>query len=54
LLRIEIKKLLAVDTEEHLRVSEVIDWQHPEIIGLANHFATGHETSIAIAKAYFE
>ncbi len=40
--------------EEYLRVSEVIDWQHPEIIGLANQIATGHETSIKIAKACFE
>jgi transglutaminase-like putative cysteine protease len=40
--------------EEYLRVSEVIDWQHPEIIKLAEQIASGHETSTAIAKACFE
>ena len=40
--------------EEYLRVSEVINWQHPEIIELAKQIASGHETSIAIAKVCFE
>lgn len=40
--------------EEYLRASEVIDWQHPEIIELAKQIASGHETSTAIAKACFE
>ena len=40
--------------EEYLRVSEVINWQHPEIIKLAKQIASGHETSIAIAKVCFE
>lgn len=40
--------------EKYLRASEVIDWQHPEIIELANQIASGHGTSTAIAKACFE
>ncbi len=40
--------------EEYLSVSEVIDWQHPEISQLAKQIATGHETDVAIAKACFE
>ncbi|AFY66642.1 transglutaminase family protein [Geitlerinema sp. PCC 7407] len=40
--------------EEYLRASDVIDWQHPEIIELANQIASGHGTSTAIAKACFE
>jgi len=40
--------------EEYLRLSKVIDWQHPEIIELAKQIASGHETSTAIAKACFE
>lgn len=40
--------------EEYLRASEVIDWKHLEIIKLAKQIASGHETSTAIAKAYFE
>jgi transglutaminase-like putative cysteine protease len=40
--------------EEYLRASEVIDWQHPEIVELAKQIALGHETSTAIAKACFE
>ncbi|MCU0536286.1 MAG: transglutaminase family protein [Hydrococcus sp. Prado102] len=40
--------------EEYLRASEVIDWQHPEIIELAKQIASGHKTSTAIAKACFE
>jgi transglutaminase-like putative cysteine protease len=40
--------------DEYLRASEVIDWQHPEIIELADRIGSSHETSIAIAKACFE
>ena len=40
--------------EEYLRASEVIDWQHPEIVKLAKQVASGHKTSTAIAKACFE
>ncbi len=40
--------------EEYLRASEVIDWQHPDIIELAKQITSGHETSTAIAKACFQ
>lgn len=40
--------------EEYLRASEAINWQHPEIVELAEQIASGHETSVAIAKACFE
>lgn len=45
---------VAVDMEEYLSTSEVIDRLHPEIIELAKQIASGHETSTAIAKASFE
>ncbi|NEU73037.1 transglutaminase family protein [Hassallia byssoidea VB512170] len=40
--------------EEYLKVSEVIDWQHPTIIELAKKIALRYETLEAIAKACFE
>lgn len=40
--------------EEYLRASEVIDWQDPEIVELANQIASAHKTSAAIAKDCFE
>lgn len=40
--------------EEYLKVSEVIDWQHPKIIERAKHIALGFETPTAIAQACFE
>jgi transglutaminase-like putative cysteine protease len=40
--------------EEYLKVSEVIDWQHPTIVELAKKIALKYETSEAIAKACFE
>ncbi len=40
--------------EEYLKVSEVIDWQHPTIVELANNIALKYQTSQAIAKACFE
>jgi transglutaminase-like putative cysteine protease len=40
--------------EEYLRASEVIDWQHPEIVELAKQIASEHKTLTAIAKACFE
>jgi transglutaminase-like putative cysteine protease len=40
--------------EEYLRASKIINWQHPEIMGLAKEIASGHKTSTAIAKACFE
>ncbi|MBD1913214.1 MULTISPECIES: transglutaminase family protein [unclassified Leptolyngbya] len=40
--------------EEYLKASEVIDWQHLEVVELAKQIASGHQTSTAIAKACFE
>ncbi|WP_338442646.1 transglutaminase family protein [Synechococcus elongatus IITB4] len=40
--------------EEYLKASEVIDWQHPTIIEIANQIASSYETPTAIAKACFE
>ncbi|MBD2060063.1 transglutaminase family protein [Oculatella sp. FACHB-28] len=40
--------------KEYLKATEVIDWQHPEVIELAKQIASGHQTSTAIAKACFE
>lgn len=40
--------------EQYLKVSEVIDWQHPEIMERAEKIAFCNGTSIAIAKACFE
>ena len=43
-----------MEMEEYLKVSEFIDWQHPEIMECAKQIASGHETPTAIAKACFE
>jgi transglutaminase-like putative cysteine protease len=40
--------------EQYLKVSEVIDWQHPKIMERAAKIALGNETPIAISKACFE
>ena len=40
--------------ENYLQATDVIDWQHPEIIKCAHKIALGHETPEAIAKACFE
>ncbi|MBN8560457.1 MAG: transglutaminase family protein [Leptolyngbya sp. UWPOB_LEPTO1] len=40
--------------EEFLKVSEIIDWQHPDVLECANQIALKCETPIAIAKACFE
>jgi transglutaminase-like putative cysteine protease len=40
--------------EEYLQVTEVIDWQHPEIIKCSQQIASGYKTQDAIAKACFE
>jgi transglutaminase-like putative cysteine protease len=40
--------------EEYLKASEVIDWQHPEVIDRAQQIALRLETPGAIAKACFE
>jgi transglutaminase-like putative cysteine protease len=40
--------------KEYLQVSEVIDWQHPTILQLAQQLALEHQMPVAIAKACFE
>ena len=40
--------------EAHLQASEIIDWQDPAILALAQKLATGHQTVEAIAQACFE
>lgn len=40
--------------EKYLRVSEVIDWQHPAVMERAKQIALEFETPMAIAKACFE
>jgi len=49
-----LTELLAVDMEEYLKVSKVIDWSHPEVVEIAKQLASGHKTSTAIAKTCFE
>lgn len=43
-----------MEMAEYLKVSEVIDWQHPEIMECAKQIASGYEAPTAIAKACFE
>lgn len=38
----------------YLQVSEIVNWQHPKILELAQHIASKHQTSIAIAQECFE
>jgi transglutaminase-like putative cysteine protease len=40
--------------QEYLAVTEIIDWQHPQIIALANHLAIAKFNQEDIAKACFE
>jgi ribosomal protein S18 acetylase RimI-like enzyme len=40
--------------QEYLQSSEVIDWQHPEILELAHHLASTLQTTESIANACFE
>lgn len=46
--------MVAIAMEEYLQVSDVVDWQHPEILELAKKIALQHQTVEAIAKACFE
>lgn len=46
--------MVAVDMEQYLKASDVIDWQHPDIVELANQLASGCESSTAIARTCFE
>jgi ribosomal protein S18 acetylase RimI-like enzyme len=40
--------------EEYLETSEIIDWQNPEILELADRIASTYQSTEAIAKACFE
>lgn len=40
--------------DSYLSSTEVIDWQHPDILETANRLSVGHETIEGIAKACFE
>jgi transglutaminase-like putative cysteine protease len=42
------------DLAAYLPASDIIDWQHPEILQLAHHLAAPHQTIEEIAKACFE
>jgi transglutaminase-like putative cysteine protease len=46
--------LAAVMMQNYLEASEVIDWQHPAILELAEELAAPHQAEQAIAKACFE
>ncbi|MGD1856343.1 MAG: transglutaminase family protein [Leptolyngbyaceae cyanobacterium] len=43
-----------LNMEEYLSASNIIDWQHPEIIQLAQQISADYKTPAAIAKACFE
>ncbi len=40
--------------KEYLQVSEIVNWQHPEILELAQQIASTHQTSMEIAQGCFE
>jgi transglutaminase-like putative cysteine protease len=40
--------------DEFLKVSEIVDWQHPNVVACAEEIASGLEGPMAIAKACFE
>jgi transglutaminase-like putative cysteine protease len=43
-----------MDLQAYLQPSEIIDWQHPEILTLADRLANPCQTTTEIAKACFE
>jgi transglutaminase-like putative cysteine protease len=44
----------AIEMQEYLQSSEIINWQNPEILELAHYLSSTHQTTEAIAKACFE
>ncbi len=42
--------MVAVDMDQYLQASEVIDWQHPDIVTLAHQLASGCESSTAMTE----
>jgi transglutaminase-like putative cysteine protease len=53
-LTVAIKVCGMVAMEKYLKVSDIIDWKHPDIMERAKQIASGLETPTAIAKACFE
>ncbi len=53
-LRMGSQKSPPVTMKKYLGVTDVIDWQHPEIVELAKQLASDCETPVTIAKACFE
>jgi transglutaminase-like putative cysteine protease len=51
---VDVVLLVSIDMEKYLKVSEIIDWQHPEIMERAKQIAHAFETPMAISKACFE
>jgi transglutaminase-like putative cysteine protease len=45
---------VSIEMQEYLQASEIIDWQNPEILALAHHLASTHQTTEEVAKACFE
>lgn len=54
MLTVDVALLVSIDMEKYLKVSEVIDWEHPEIMERAKQIALRFETPMAIAQACFE
>jgi hypothetical protein len=48
-LKVEIEVFVLVAMEEYLKVNEVIDWKHPDIMERAKQIASEFETPMAIA-----
>jgi ribosomal protein S18 acetylase RimI-like enzyme len=46
--------ITSIEMEKYLQSSEIIDWQHPEIIELAHQISSKYQTIPDIAKACFE
>lgn len=44
LVRVGLAVSVAVGMEEYLRSSEIINWQHPEIITLVKRIASAHKS----------
>ena len=44
----------SIDTQKYLQSSQIIDWQNPEILELADRLAATAQTTEEIAKACFE
>ena len=54
MLVVKVAVFVAIHMKEYLKVSEVIDWQHPEIMKRAKQIASEYKTLITIAKGCFE